>query len=51
MLIKWYELSPFPAEAPPLDGVMAGVVLSFLLFVVLAALLARAVVQGWLDGS
>ena len=51
MLIKWYELSPFPAEAPPLDGVIAGVVFSLLLLVVLAALLARSVVQAWLDGS
>jgi hypothetical protein len=54
MLIKWYEvnaLSPFPAEAPPLDGAVAGVAFSLLLLVVLGALLARSVVQSWLEGS
>jgi hypothetical protein len=51
MLIKWYELSPFPAEAPPLEGAVAGVAFALLLLVVLGALLARAAVQGWLDGS
>jgi hypothetical protein len=54
MAIRWLERAPaglFFPEAPPLEDVTAGIVVALLLFFVLAAVLARAVVEGWLDGS
>jgi hypothetical protein len=54
MAVRWLEQGPagrFLFEAPPLEAVTGGVVLTLLLVFVLVAVLARVVVQNWLDGG
>jgi hypothetical protein len=43
-------LSPYRIGMPPLDGVMAGVVVSLVLFLAVAAVVVRLAVEGWLEG-
>jgi hypothetical protein len=54
MAVKWLENGPawlFLPQAPPLEAVTGGIVLALIVFLVLAGVLARVVVEGWLDGS